>query len=425
MQIEKTTSSAITELWAEVEPFVEQSNYLEEAAQELATALYTRFEESIVIARVFVTVPFDGLPTKNKEFVRKLAESADTPSDLKGTTPVLSLIGTYGEEEDWCDRRKSKGHLGIPLISSAFVRAIPMMSRLLRELGIPLDWIDSHESEIIVETIGRTVGLFFVENAAEAVDDEGRSIITAQDFVSSHKVKSVFGTGGAYSKGQMLVIIAFCRNAIPRATAERFLPLSTFFQSKTTSLVETGKIFGDGVDPKQFLLKQSIKKIGIFKDFDPDEVRRLLKLCYLRKYDPKEQVYKVGDSSEEMLILLKGKLVAMAESGAMLGEILPGTSTGEMGVFTDNPRSANVVAVNESTGFSIRKWKLDAFLKSDQEICKKVFMNIIDILCERIISANLQIERYSEKRQKVEKEQEAKEIEMDTLEDVFGEDKNE
>ncbi len=246
MKIEQTTSSTVTKLWTDLESRVQQSKCLEEAAQELATALHTQFDESVVITRVFVTVPFDALPSTNKEFVQKLAESAGAVSELKTTTPVLSLIGTHGQEEDWCDRRKSKGHVGIPLISSSFVGAIPMISRLIRELGIPLDWVDSHDEEIIIETIGNSVGLFFVENAAEATDHEGRKIIAAQDFVSDYNVKSVFGTGGAYSSGQMIVIVVFCRDVFSRATAERFLALANLFQSKTASLVETKKIFSDG-----------------------------------------------------------------------------------------------------------------------------------------------------------------------------------
>ena len=246
MKIEQATSSALTEVWADVELRVQQSECLEEAAQELATALHTQFDESVVIIRVFVTVPFNVLPLTNKEFVGKLAESAGAVSELKTTTPVLSLIGTHGQGEDWCNRRKSKGHVGIPLISSSFVGAIPMISRLIRELGIPLDWVDSHDEEIIIETIGSSVGLFFVENAAEATDHEGRKIIAAQDFVSNYNVKSVFGTGGAYSSGQMIVIVVFCRDVFSRATAERFLALANLFQSKTASLVETKKIFSDG-----------------------------------------------------------------------------------------------------------------------------------------------------------------------------------
>jgi hypothetical protein len=193
------------------------------------------------------------LPKANKEFVQKLAESAGAGSGLKETTPVLSLLGTHGQEADWNDRHKSKGHKGIPLISSAFVGAIPMISRLLKELGVPLDWIDSHDSEIIKKTVSGSAGLFFVDNAGQSTDNEGRKIIAAQDFVSAYKVKSVFGkvksvfgTGEAYPGGQILVVVLFCRDAFTRATAENFPTLTSSFKEKTSALVGSGKIFSDG-----------------------------------------------------------------------------------------------------------------------------------------------------------------------------------
>ena len=198
-----------------------------------------------MVGRVFVTVPFGELPKANQQFVRGLLESAGAVEDLKDTTPVLSLIGTYGLEEEWRDRRRSKGHVGIPFVSSSFVDAIPMMSRLLKDFGVPVDWVDSHDSEMIVNTIGSSAGLLFVENAATATDSAGRKIIAAQDFVSAYGVKSVFGVGGAYSTGQIAVIVTFCRSQIPRIVAERFVTLAAFFVSKTAGYVEQGRIFSD------------------------------------------------------------------------------------------------------------------------------------------------------------------------------------
>lgn len=243
MKIEQATPNTITELWSTIESKVQQAKALEDAAQALATAEHTRFDESVVIARVFLTVPFDALPASNKAFVQKLAESAGAASGLKGSTPVLSLVGTHGREADWKDRRKSKGHAGIPLISSAFVGAIPMISRLLRELGVPMEWVDSHDSEVIVKAVGREAGLFYVDNAAEATDHQGRKIIAAQDFVSAYNVRSVFGVGGAYADGRILVNVLFCRDGFDRSVAGRFLPLVEQFKGKTTSLVGGGKIF--------------------------------------------------------------------------------------------------------------------------------------------------------------------------------------
>jgi hypothetical protein len=237
MKIEQATGATITQLWTTLEPRLQQSKLLEEAAQALATALHTQFSESVVLARVYVTVPFDGLPPTNRAFVENLAESAGQATALKGTTPVLSLVGTHGQEAAWGDRRSSKGHKGIPLISAAFVGEIPMIARLLRELGVPLDWIDSHDARRIVTTIGSAAGLFFVEDAAEATDDRGRDVIPAQDFVSDHGVKSVFGMGSAYPGGEILVLVVFCRDRIARTTSELFLPLADLFRGKTASLV--------------------------------------------------------------------------------------------------------------------------------------------------------------------------------------------
>ena len=129
------------------------------------------------------------------------------------------------------------------MISSSFVDDIPMISRLLKQLGVPVDWVDSHDSQAIVNAIGNTVGLFFVENASQATDDQGRKIIAAQDFVSSYDVKSVFGTGGAHPNGQMVVIVVFCDDTLSKAVAEHFLTPTTLFINQTKSLVESGSVF--------------------------------------------------------------------------------------------------------------------------------------------------------------------------------------
>lgn len=242
MKIEQATEPAVRELWSAIEPKVNQAEAAEEVGQALATALHDRFRESVVLARVFLTVPFSKLPSANKTFVENLARSAGVPS-LAETTPVLSLIGTHGQEADWNDRRKSKGHVGIPLVSSAFVSAIPMISRLLRELGVPLDWIDSHDSAMIIGSLGGSSNVFFVDDAAQAKDQEGRKIIAAQDFVSGYGVKSVFGAGAAFANGQMIVFVAFCRDSFSRSVAETFGTLAERLKNGTVSLIEAGKVF--------------------------------------------------------------------------------------------------------------------------------------------------------------------------------------
>lgn len=243
MKLQQATASTVSDVWSRTEPRVRQSKHLEEAAQEWVSTVHTTFEDAVVLARVFVTVPFSELPASSKEFVQQLVESKAAASELKPTTPVLSLVGSHGRETQWNDRRNSEGHAGIPLISSSFVGEIPMISRLLKELGVPVEWVDSHDSQAIVNAIGSTVGLFFVENASQATDDRGRKIIAAQDFVSNYGVKSVFGTGGAYPNGQIVVIVVFCSDILPKSVAEHFLSPTTLFINQTKSLVESGSVF--------------------------------------------------------------------------------------------------------------------------------------------------------------------------------------
>src|SRR5215475_5742139 len=146
----------------------------------------------------------------------------------------------------WLDLRSLatvSQHAAIPLLSAEFVDGIPMIARLLRELGVPLDWIDSHDARRLVSPIGSTVGLFYVEDAVRAMDDRGRKVIPAVDFVFAYDVKSVFGMGGAYSGGQLLVVVVFCRDPVGRGTAQMFRPLVDLFKGKTESLVAAAKVF--------------------------------------------------------------------------------------------------------------------------------------------------------------------------------------
>ncbi len=96
---------------------------------------------------------------------------------------------------------------------------------------------------MIEKTMGRSAGLFFVEDATEATDHRGRKIITAQHFVETYRVKAVFGIGGAYVGGQIVVLVVFCRDDIPRDAAESFLALTALFKTKTAKLVGEGQIF--------------------------------------------------------------------------------------------------------------------------------------------------------------------------------------
>lgn len=245
-KISEASGSSIFALHEKIEQGIKECNTLDLAAQKFNNVLFDTFEESIVLTRLFATVPYGKLPPANKEFVDTLAQSAGITSLLREEMLVISLLGTRGEKAAWNSRHDSQGHVGIPLASADFVEAIPMISRLLKELGLGLDWIDSHDTDIIARVIGKMAGVFHVPDAKTGLDHKGRQIIAAQDFVDEYKVKTVFGLGGAYlylGSTTFLANIIFTREQIEKRQAERYMTLLNTFKTTTVGLDASGRIF--------------------------------------------------------------------------------------------------------------------------------------------------------------------------------------
>ena len=222
---------------------VKSCTCLEQAAQKWTDLMYQEFSDSIVLSRVFATIPFGELPDFNQKFVTTLASSKNITTLLNDDLPVLSLLGSRGRKAAWNDRRSSQGHIGIPLASADFIESIPMVSRLLKELGVDFAWLKEFDTDIVKEKIGTISGLFYVPDAPTSVDAKGRKIIAAQDFVQSNSVKTVFGMGGGYLRGTIIVMIVFTDEVLEERDIERFMGLVNYFKSPTQAFVREKKIF--------------------------------------------------------------------------------------------------------------------------------------------------------------------------------------
>jgi hypothetical protein len=238
-------SAALTRILGRVEEQTKGCQTLEQAAQVVTNIFFDELGGYLALARVFATVPFGELPASNRTFVTDLAATNSITPLIKEDTLILSLLGTRGVKPEWNDRHKSQGHVGIPLASASFVEKIPMISRLLKQVGLDLNWIDSEDTDIVTRSISGISGVFYVQDAAQAVDNQGRKIIPAQDFVSAYNVRTVFGLAVGYPESKRFVtIIVFCRETLDKDEVELFSPLIDAFKASTASLVFSGSLFG-------------------------------------------------------------------------------------------------------------------------------------------------------------------------------------
>ena len=139
-----------------------------------------------------------------------------------------------------------------------------------------------------------------------------------------------------------------------------------------------------------------VQRLAIFRGLVPAELQRLLHICRLDRYEAGQQVYRKGAPSDEMLILIQGSLSVLSPVGTELAEIGPGMTIGEMGLFAEQPRSADIVAKQPGMGFEIRKPELDALLKVNREMLIKVQQNVIRMLAERLQETNVKLDRYGD-----------------------------
>ncbi len=198
---------------------------LEAAARALCDLFYAELggpggERACVMARGYATLPYGALPDDLQRFAKRaLGSVAFTPPepDMK----CLVLLATRGDEPDWNDRRRSRGHQAIPLPSPHIVERAPMIAQLLRELGLDPAQVVRPATDLVHPLGGQRDGVFHVEQAG------GSPYIPAQaDFVARYGIRSVLGFGGAPASGDLFAMILFSRVLITADTAERFRGLA-------------------------------------------------------------------------------------------------------------------------------------------------------------------------------------------------------
>lgn len=141
-------------------------------------------------------------------------------------------------------------------------------------------------------------------------------------------------------------------------------------------------------DEERSRLAKTVEKIRLFRDLQLQEIESLLRICAHRSYEEGQRIYELGEPSDEMLILLSGRLSIRSKAGDALARVEPGAPVGEMGVFTDGTRSASVIAMEAANALVIGKDDLFRVLQANREMHFKILQNLLHVLSRRIAESN-------------------------------------
>jgi PAS domain S-box-containing protein len=196
---------------------------MEEAAGAVVRRLREHFtvedgsRSALALARLYVTRRLSELEPDVQDFAR----AAATDAFARHNAVCLTLLATAGDEEAWNDRHRSLGHKAIPLPSVEAIARLPMVARLVEQLGIdPRHVVAPDEVDPAGGPAGGQ-GVFFVPRARDS------SYVPAQsDFVVPYGIRSVLGCGGLLPDGSLYAVILFSTVDIPPEAARAFPALS-------------------------------------------------------------------------------------------------------------------------------------------------------------------------------------------------------
>ncbi|MEW6428354.1 MAG: ATP-binding protein [Thermodesulfobacteriota bacterium] len=108
-------------------------------------------------------------------------------------------------------------------------------------------------------------------------------------------------------------------------------------------------------------LESLLRGIDLFAAFSDEELREFSARLQRRTYPAGSVVCQEGQPGREMFILLSGRL-RVCKEGRRVTEILPVDYVGEMAIIETKPRSASVLAEEESVLLAIGREHFDAYL---------------------------------------------------------------
>ncbi len=193
--------------------------------EDLATGLVNLLYENLKdengqqlcgLIRFFRTMPFEKVPPELKT---KLLQSHG--KGIAAQTKCLTLLATRGLRYSWNDPRKSEEHQCILLQSGESLEETPMISGLLKQLGVDINQVVSSEPGIFLAPEKKQYTVFYVPEAKNS------NLVPAQeDFVIPYEIGSVVGFGSQLASGELFAVLLFLRCHVDLEVAKRFSALA-------------------------------------------------------------------------------------------------------------------------------------------------------------------------------------------------------
>lgn len=123
-----------------------------------------------------------------------------------------------------------------------------------------------------------------------------------------------------------------------------------------------------------------LSEIPLLEELDRKTIKRLAEQGKQRTYAAGEPIVNQGDPASAIYFLLSGRVrvehFADGET-SVLGELVPYAFFGELALIEQTPRTASVIAVQDTTCFLLLAWEFTALLKENPAMSEVLLRQMI------------------------------------------------
>ena len=124
-------------------------------------------------------------------------------------------------------------------------------------------------------------------------------------------------------------------------------------------------------------LETQLASVPLLAGLDDRVRRRLAQIGKRRTYAADEVIVKEGSTGTALYVILSGR-VRVERGGNQVGELGPGDFFGELALIEDEPRSASVLAVDETECLLFPAWEFRALLDEQPQIAVAIMRALIE-----------------------------------------------
>jgi len=121
---------------------------------------------------------------------------------------------------------------------------------------------------------------------------------------------------------------------------------------------------------------EMLEKASLWSGLDRKDLKFIVKLSKERKYETGDAIVRKGEGTVGFYLILDGS-VEIRSDGTTLSKLGPGQFFGEMSVIDNQPRSADVVALEPSRCLILSAWSFNALISEHPKIALKILQEFV------------------------------------------------